>query len=601
MPRLAISYCEQSLRSFSVCSSIRPVESLNPRSFILALVQCRHRNEIKRVHAYAITTSMIRNLGVANKLMYIYADHKDLHNASALFSRMDHRDNVSWSVMVGGLAKTGDYLRCLEIFREFVRSGACADNFTIPFVLRVCRDTESVRMGLEIHHLVYKFGLQSDVFVAAALVDMYVKCGFLEDARKVFDKMRTKDLVSWTVMIAGYAECGNPGEALVLFDRMQESGIVPDKVMMVTVAFACAKLGAMHKAKIVHEYIGRRNFSLNVILGTAMIDMYAKCGSVDAAREIFDRMNEKNVITWSSMMSAYGIHGHGRKAIELFPQMLESGIRPNRITFVSILYACSHAGLIDEGRRFFYSMWREYLVEPDVKHYTCMIDLLGRAGRLDEAIELIENTPVEKDEGFWGAFLGACRIHGNIQFAEKAAKALLELCPRNAGYYVLLSNIYAKFSRWEDVAKMRELMTSMRVKKTPGWSWIEINNEIHQFRVGDKNHPRSKEIYEMLKVLSEKLELAGYVPDTNFVLHDVDEELKAAYLYTHSEKLATAYGLLATPEGTTIRIIKNLRVCGDCHTFMKLISAITQREIVFRDANRFHHFKEGSCSCGDYW
>ncbi|KAJ0972724.1 hypothetical protein J5N97_020683 [Dioscorea zingiberensis] len=574
---------------------------LNPRSFISALVQCRNTHEIRRVHAYAITTSMIQNLGVANKLLYIYAGHKALTDASALFSRMEQRDNVSWSVMVGGLAKVGDYPRCLETFREFVRSGSRVDNFTLPFVLRVCRDTESVRLGLEIHHLVYKSGLHADVFVSAALVDMYVKCGHLEDARKVFDKMRNKDLVSWTVMISGHAECGNPEESLVLFDQMRESGIVPDKVTMVTVVFACAKLGAMHKAKIIHEYIEKRNFSLNVILGTAMIDMYAKCGSVVAAREIFDGMKEKNVITWSSMMLAYGIHGQGRKALELFPEMLQSGIRPNRITFVSILYACSHAGLVEEGRQFFYLMGREYLLDPDVKHYTCMIDLLGRAGKLDEAIELIENTPIEKDEGLWGAFLGACRIHGNIGLAEKAAKALLELSPRNSGYYVLLSNIYAKAGRWEDVAKMRELMTSMRLKKTPGWTWIEINNKIHQFSVGDKSHPQSKEIYEMLKILSEKLELAGYVPDTDFVLHDVDEELKAGFLYTHSEKLATAYGLLATPEGTTIRIIKNLRVCGDCHTFMKLISSITPREIVFRDANRFHHFKEGFCSCVDYW
>ncbi|XP_019701648.1 pentatricopeptide repeat-containing protein At3g26782, mitochondrial [Elaeis guineensis] len=575
--------------------------SLDPRSFVAALVQCRSPSQVDKVHALAITTSMIENLGVANKLVYIYAEHRALDDAHALFCRMKERDNVSWSVMVGGLAKIGDYENSLRIFREYIRSGSRIDNYTLPFALRVCRDTMSVQLGTEIHQLVYKAGLHSDLFVSAALVDMYARCAHVDDARKVFDKMSKRDMVSWTVMISGYTECGNPEESLVLFDKMMEEGIVPDKVTMVTVVFACAKLGAMHKAKMVHDYISRRNFSFDVILGTAMIDMYAKCGSVDAARDIFDRMKEKNVITWSSMISAYGIHGHGRTALELFPQMLESGILPNRITFVSILSACSHAGLVNEGRQFFHSMKRDYSIEPDVKHYTCMVDLLGRAGKLDEALELSNRMKLEKDEGFWGALLGACRIHGNVGLAEKAATSLLELGPQNSGYYVLLSNIYANAGRWEDVAKVRDLMSSRRLKKTPGGTWIEINNKTHQFRVGDKSHPQSKEIYEMLKALREKLELAGYVPDTNFVLHDVDEELKAEFLYTHSEKLAIAFGLIATADGTTIRIAKNLRVCGDCHTFTKLVSAIVQREIIVRDANRFHHFKEGSCSCGDYW
>ncbi|PSS23590.1 Pentatricopeptide repeat-containing protein [Actinidia chinensis var. chinensis] len=413
--------------------------------------------------------------------------------------------------------------------------------------------------------------------------------------------MPNRDLVTWTVMIGAYAECGNARESLVLFDRMREEDVVPDKVAMVTVVNACAKMGAMHKAKLVHEYIGRRDFSLDVILGTAMIDMYAKCGSLDSSREIFDRMREKNVITWSAMIAAYGYHGKGREALDLFPSMLTSGILPNRITFVSLLYACSHAGLVDEGLLIFNSMGDNYSVERDVKHYTCMVDLLGRAGRLDEALDLIENMSVEKDEELWGALLGACRIHNRTEMVEKAAKSLLDLQPQNPGHYVLLSNIFAKAGRWEDVAKIRELMTHRRLKKIPGWTWIEVDNKTHQFSVGDRTHTRSKEIYKMLKTLLEKLELAGYVPDTNFVLHDVDEELKQGMLYTHSEKLAIAFGLISTPEGTPIRITKNLRVCGDCHTFIKYVSAITNRLIVVRDANRFHHFKEGACSCGDYW
>ncbi|XP_028554623.1 putative pentatricopeptide repeat-containing protein At3g49142 isoform X2 [Dendrobium catenatum] len=539
----------------------------DPRSFVSSLVQCQSHFQIKKVHALAITTAMIENLGVINKLIYIYAQHKAMADAYFLFFRMKERDNVSWSVIIGGFSKVGDNYNCLKTFKEFLLSGLPMDNYTLPFALRACRDTLSPNT----------------------------------DARKVFDKMPKRDLVTWTVMISCYAECGSPEESMALFDRMKDNGIVPDKVSMVTVVFACAKLGAMHKAKMIRDYIWRRKFSLDVILGTAMIDMYAKCGSVDAAREIFDQMKEKNVISWSSMISAYGVHGRGREALQLFPQMLQSGIRPNRITFVSILSACSHSGLIEEGRQFFNSMERDYFVESDVKHYTCMVDLLGRAGRLDEVLELTERMKVDKDEGFWGAILGACRIHGHIGLAEKAAKNLLELGPRNSGYYVLLSNIYANAGKWEEVAKVRQMMTGRGVKKTPGWTWIEINNKLYQFIVGDKSHPQFKEIYEMLKLLVERLELAGYVPDTNFVLHDIDEELKAEFLYTHSEKLAIAFALIATAEDSAIRMTKNLRICGDCHTFIKMVSNIVQRNIVVRDSIRFHHFSNGSCSCGDYW
>ncbi|KAF9598609.1 hypothetical protein IFM89_028278 [Coptis chinensis] len=503
--------------------------------------------------------------------------------------------------MVGGFSKFKDYINCFRIFRELIRAGVRVDNYTLPFVLRVCRDTLDLRMGRMSHGLVCKNGLDLDCFVLAAAVDMYAKCGAIEDSRKVFDDMPKRDLVTWTVMIYAFADSGNPNEALLLYDSMMNSGIVPDKVAMVTVVYTCAKLGSMHKASVVHDYIVGKKFSLDVVLGTAMIDMYAKCGSVDTAREIFERMRVKNVVSWSAMIAAYGYHGCGRKALELFPMMLDSGVLPNKITFVSLLYACSHAGLVDEGRQFFSSMWRDFNVKPDVKHYTCVVDLLGRAGKLDEAWELIDRMTVEKDEALWGALLGACRVHSNIGLAERAAESLLQMRPNNSGHFVLLSNIYAKAGRWGDVAKMREIMTHRRLKKIPGWTWIEVDDKIHQFSVGDNSHPHSKKIYEMLRILSKKLEIVGYVPDTSFVLHDVDEELKEEILYTHSEKLAIAFGHICTPEGTPIRITKNLRVCGDCHTFSKLLSTILQREIVVRDANRFHHFKEGACSCGDYW
>ncbi|KAK1562399.1 hypothetical protein Q3G72_011209 [Acer saccharum] len=399
--------------------------------------------EIHQVHAQVAVSGLLHNLFVANKLLYIYAHHKAPSAAYVLFAGMRERDAVSWSVMIGGFAKAGDYVNCFRTFKEFINCGMVLDNYTSPLVIRACRDSRDLIMGRVIHDIVLKSGLPVDQFVCAALVDMYAKCNVIDDARQLFDQMPKKDLVTWTVMVGGCAESGNANESLVLFDRMIEEGVRPDNVAMVNVVYACAKLGFMHKARLVHDYITRNRFFLNVILGTAMIDMYAKCGSVDFAREIFDAMPQKNVVSWSAMIAAYGYHGQGRKALDLFPMMLSSGISPNRITFVSLIYACSHAGLVEEGLQLFSSMQDDYAVAPDLKHYTCMVDLLGRAGRLDEALKLIESMRIEKDEGLWGSLLGACRIHKKLELAEMAAKSLLELQPENAGHYVLLSNIYA--------------------------------------------------------------------------------------------------------------------------------------------------------------
>lgn len=569
-------------------------------SCVSLVYKCRNIFHIRQVHAHVLVNGTFNDVIVANKLLHSYVQHKSMDDAHSLFDEMPMRDPTTWSVMVGGFAKVGDHINCYATFREVLRCGVTPDNYTLPFVIRTCRDRKDLQMGRVIHDVVLKHGLQLDHFVCASLVDMYAKCMVIEDAEKLFKRMLGKDLVTWTVMIGAYADC-NAYESLVLFDRMREEGVVPDKVAMVTVVNACAKLGAMHRARFVSEYICKNRFSLDLILGSAMIDMYAKCGSVESAREVFDVMKEKNVISWSAMIAAYGYHGKGKEALDLFRMMLSCAILPNKVTFVSLLYACSHAGLIEEGIRFFDSMWEEHAVRPDVKHYTCMVDLLGRAGRLDEAVKLIETMAVEKDERLWSALLGACRIHGNMELAEKAANSLLELQPQNPGHYVLLSNIYAKAGKWEKVAKFRDMMTQRKLKKVPGWTWIEVDNKTYQFSVGDRSHPQSKEIYEMLMSVIKRLRMAGYVPDTDFVLQDVEEEVKQEMLYTHSEKLAIAFGLIAIPKSDPIRISKNLRVCGDCHTFSKMVSDIMRRSIIVRDANRFHHFNEGTCSCGDYW
>ncbi|KAK9055433.1 hypothetical protein SSX86_026516 [Deinandra increscens subsp. villosa] len=582
-------------------SQIQETSHLDPQFYLSALINCKNLHQIKSIHSQLSVNGLLNDPFLANKLLYVYLRYNALDDAHNLFGKMPERNPVSWSVMIGGFAKAGKYLNCFDTFRDYFRSGQQPDVYTLPSVIRVCRDTQDLKMGRIIHHIVHKFGLHTNTFISAALVDMYAKCGVIDDARKLFDTMKMKDLTTWTVMIGAYAACGNAKESLVLFDQMLEIGIVPDKISMVTVVNACAKLGAMNKAKMIHDLIKKQYHSLDVILGTAMIDMYAKCGSIDTAREIFEKMREKNVISWSTMIAAYGYHGQGQKALDLFPVMSRNRIKPNKVTFVSLLYACSHSGLVQEGLEIFSLMQEKYFIKPDVKHYTCMVDLLGRAGKLDQAFDMIENMKVEKDVGLWSALLGACRIHNHVEMAQKAAESLIEIQPHNPSHYVMLSNIYAKAGKWENMAKIRAQMTNKNLKKTPGFTWVEAQNQVHKFSSGDHSHCESKKIYEKLKSLIQKLEDSGYVPDTEFVLHDVNEELKLGNLYAHSEKLAIAYGLISTPEGTVIRMTKNLRVCGDCHTFMKFVSVVEGREIVVRDAKRFHHVREGVCSCGDYW
>lgn len=339
----------------------------------------------------------------------------------------------------------------------------------------------------------------------------------------------------------------------------------------------------------------------NLVVGTSIVDMYCKCGRVEMARKAFDRLKRKNVKSWTVMVAGYGMHGHGKEAMKVFYEMIRCGIKPNYITFVSVLAACSHAGLLKEGWHWFNKMKCEFDVEPGIEHYSCMVDLLGRAGYLKEAYGLIQEMKVKPDFIVWGSLLGACRIHKNVELGEISARKLFKLDPSNCGYYVLLSNIYADAGRWDDVERMRILMKNHGLLKTPGYSIVEHKGRVHVFLVGDKEHPQHEKIYEYLDELNVKLQEVGYMPNVTSVLYDVDVEEKGMVLRVHSEKLAVAFGIMNSVPGSVIQIIKNLRICGDCHFAIKLISKIVNREIVIRDSKRFHHFKDGLCSCGDYW
>eukprot|EP01018_Ginkgo_biloba_P034075 Gb_04450 [translate_table: standard] len=570
-------------------------------SLLQALQACTDVKALNKLHAYMLVTGFDQNIYLATKLVSMYAMCGSLENARLVFDQI-HKPNIFlWNAMIRAYAWGGFCEEALTLFYQMQQAGIHPDKFTFPFVLKACANLSALQQSKQIHGQIVRSSLLSDLYVGNALVGVYAKCGMMENAHQLFDKMPQRDVVSWTAMIAGYAQNGHPSEALMFFHQMQRAGVKPNRVTILSVLPACADLASLQQGKDIHDYILKNEFESDVSVGTALINMYAKCGSIEMARQLFDNMSKRDVISWSAMIAAYGMHGHGEDALKLFSQMQQSGMKPNRITFVSVLSACSHAGLVDEGWQYFNSMSQDYCITPMVEHYTCMVDLLGRAGHLEEAQEFIKKMPLEPDVGVWGALLSACRIHCNIDLGEHVAKHLLDLDPKNAGYCVLLSNIYAATGRFEDVTKVRNVMKDRGLKKTPGCTWIEVDNRIHEFFVGDRSHPQSEKIYAMLETLAGKMKEAGYVPNTEFVLHDVEEEVKEHMLGTHSEKLAIAFGLINISPGTPIRITKNLRVCGDCHTATKFISKIVEQEIIVRDANRFHHFRDGLCSCGDYW
>ncbi|KAG9456843.1 hypothetical protein H6P81_001351 [Aristolochia fimbriata] len=411
--------------------------------------------------------------------------------------------------------------------------------------------------------------------------------------------MVTADLVVWNSVIGAYAQNGNAEQALNLFKQMRRADFSPNQGTLTSAFRACTSSVMLELGRQVHVQVLK--FDSDLILENALLDMYCKCGSLEEAILLFERMKERDVISWSTMVSGLAQNGQSREALGLFKTMQQSGIRPNYITMVGVLFACSHAGLVDDGWYYYNSMKRLYGIEPGREHLGCMVDLLGRAGRVEEAAKFIDEMQLEADSVSWRTLLNACRVHRNVELAILAAKKVVEYDPEDIGAYVLLSNLYAESRRWRDVERVRETMRNRGVRKDPGCSWIELENQIHVFTLGDKSHPLIDKIILNLNILLQRTAEVGYVPDTNFILHDLDGEQGDDSLRFHSEKLAVAFGLMKSPRGKPIRIMKNLRICGDCHSFMKHVSKIESCTIKIRDPVRFHHFKDGRCTCGDFW
>lgn len=528
-----------------------------------------------------------------NTMISAYAQNGQLSEAQSLFMKCPSRDVFTWTAMVSGYIQNGMLDEARRVFDQMPEKSVVSWNSMIAGYVHNKR--------IDLARELFEATPTRSITSWNTMISGYAQRGDIAEARNLFNKMPQRDSISWSAMIAGYAQSGHSEEALHLYVEMRRNRERSNKSVFTCVLSTCADTGVLELGMQIHGQVTKIGYESATYIGNALVAMYCKCGSINKAYCVFRGIIEKDSVSWNTMIAGYARHGLGRQALAVFESMTKSEARVDDTTMVALLSACAHAGLVDRAKQYFYSMYPDYGIVPSPRHYTCMIDLLGRAGRLSEAHNLVKNMPFSPDAATWGALLGAAKVHGNVELAEKAAENIFEMEPDNSGMYVLLSNLYAASGRWYDVRQMRLKMRDKGVKKVPGYSWLEVQSKIHTFAAGDSCHPEKDRIYAFLEELESRMKQDGYVSSIKLVLHDVDEEEKEHMLKYHSERLAVAYGILTLPMHKPIRIMKNLRICEDCHTAIKHISKLEGRLIIVRDSNRFHHFKQGACSCGDYW
>lgn len=519
-------------------------EGLSPDNFtypfVFKAIGCLGEvREGEKVYGFVVKSGLEFDTYVCNSLMDMYAEVGRVQNLRQVFEEMPQRDVVSWNVLISGYVKCRRYEDAVDVFRRMQQQSSLRPNeATVVSTLSACIALKMLELGKEIHRYVRE-QLGFTIKIGNALVDMYCKCGHLSIARQVFNDMPIKTVICWTSMVSGYVNCGQLDEARELFERspvrdvvlwtamingyvqfnrfdeavalfreMQIKRVSPDRFTLVALLTGCAQLGTLEQGKWIHGYIDENEIMIDAVVGTALIEMYAKCGFIEKSLEIFNGLKEKDTASWTSIICGLAMNGKTSKALELFAEMVQTGVKPDDITFIGVLSACSHGGLVEEGRKHFRSMTAVYQIEPKLEHYGCLIDLLGRAGQLDEAEELIEKSPNVNNEvivPLYGALLSACRTHGNVEMGERVAKRLVGIESGDSSVHTLLANIYASADRWEDVTKVRRKMKDLGVKKVPGCSSVEVNGIVHEFLVGDASHPEMREIYSMLDSIAKPL------------------------------------------------------------------------------------------------
>lgn len=557
----------------------------------------------KQLHALALKSALILDVYVGCSCFDMYLKTGLKNDAGKVFDEMPEKSITAWNSFISYGVLDGRPRSAMEAFLELRNAGGEPDSITFCAILNACADAQCLEFGRQMHGFVIRSGFDGTLSVSNGIIDFYGKCKEVESSWMVFDSMEKKNDVSWCSMVAAYEQNNEEEKACEVFLHAMNTGVEPKDFMLSSILSACAGIAGLELGRSVHALAVKACVEGNIFVGSALVDMYGKCGSIEDSEQAFHEMPERNLITWNAMIGGYAHQGQSHMALTLYQDMAAGnhGVFPNYVTLVCVLSACSRAGAVKLGMEIFESMREQYGIEPGTEHYACVVDLLGRAGMVERAYEFIMKMPMPPTISIWGALLNACRVHGKPELGKIAAQKLFQLDPKDSGNHVLLSNMLVAAGRWEEADLVRKEMKDIGIKKGVGCSWITVKNKVHVFQAKDTSHERNVEIRAMLANLRRKMEAAGYTPDTNFALYDLEEEEKISEVGYHSEKLALAFGLISVPHGVPIRITKNLRICGDCHIAFKFISGILGREIIVRDNNRFHRFKDGECSCRDYW
>ncbi|KAG8377411.1 hypothetical protein BUALT_Bualt08G0030200 [Buddleja alternifolia] len=567
--------------------------------------------EMLEIHGYIVKYDIEYDASIGNALCSLYSKCRNLGMAIKAFKRIEEKNVISWTAAISACGDNGNSAMGLDMFVQMLSEGVNPNEITLTSVLSACCTMQALDVGSQIHSLTIKLGYGSDLPVTNSIMYLYLKSGYISEAKKIFDGMNTISLVTWNAMIAGHAEmtsvaedglsahlCGI--EALKIFQRMKKSGLKPDLYTFSSVLTVCSSLVALEQGEQIHAQTIKTGFLSDVVVGTALVNMYNKCGSIDRATKAFVEMSIRTLISWTSMITAFAQHGLSQQALQLFEDMRFVGVRPNKITFVGVLSACSQAGMVDEALAYYEMMKNEYKINPVMDHHACLIDMFVRLGRIDEAFEFIKKSDLTPNEFIWSILIAGCRSQGKLELGFYAAEQLLQLKPKDSETYFLLLNMYFSAGRWKDVSRVRKMMRDEKVDKLTDWSWISIRDKVYTFKFGTKKHHPSDEVAKFLEDLVDRARTLGYNVDTNLEVVDEGKEEPTALAAPHSEKLAVAFGLLNTSKATHIRVIKSISMCRDCHNFIKIVSTLTSRTIIIRDSKRLHKFVNGKCSCGDF-
>ncbi|WCJ40639.1 Tetratricopeptide repeat (TPR)-like superfamily protein [Euphorbia peplus] len=588
--------CMEGLKLFFLMRELSIDPDLMTMTSVISACELLGDDRLGRgIHGFVMRTEYGNDASVYSSLIQMYSSFGYWKEAERVFTGTESKNVVSWTAMISGYEHNMLHEKALETYKNMELEGIIPDEITIACVLSSCACLGALDIGIRLHELAEKTGLISYIIVSNSLIDMYSKCKCIDKALEVFHRIPDKNVISWTSIISGLRMNNRSIEALIFFRQMKHI-LKPNSVTLISVLAACARIGAVMCGKEIHSYALKNGLASEGFLPNAILDMYVRCGRMRLALNQF-KSRQKDVAAWNILLRGYAQRRQGQFVVELFNRMMKSKIDPDDVTYIALLCACSRSGMVKEGLDYFNNMKLKG-IDPNLKHYACVVDLLGRAGKLEEAYEFIEEMPIKPDAAIWGALLNACRLHKEVQLGELAAQHIFKENTESIGYYILLCNLYADSSRWDELAKVRRIMKEEGLIVDPGCSWVEVKGRVHAFLSGDSFHPQIKEIDAVLNGFYEKMKAAGFNSE-EYSCADEVETSRANVLCGHSERLAIAFGLINTAPGTPILVTKNLYMCQSCHRTINFISKIVRREISVRDTEQFHHFRDGTCSCGD--